>query len=609
MTGIRYDVPMVPVTQINRSQAPKFPIVEDPRFSHLGIEISTKIVNQSALFCNKNPVRMFLFNLISQNNWDNIYFEEVFRLCVVHIHIALNRSGMSGEATYEHSVDTILTLYSSELVFEFPELQKVINNDLLQASYHNRGLLNEIRMEMNRMMSPPQQFNHFPQQQFMSNVQQLPPNVVFDPRSGQYVYAQPGFNYQPQPGHVTPPYFIHSHGQQMHPQHQPMGRMQMIDPAPRPDPTITRDYSHRRAQPVQVQHPEQFSSQRTVYDRNTVLPGFNSNNNNAYEPDVIRSHQEVNTDAVKQSKGEESVERVKHEHEVRSIGTPSVREREQIITDDSDDIDIVTISTIVADLSLTTAIAQFRADVIKSPASAVCRSNMYIPETLISTMPVQPNIDIWVNRSDLKTISLNLREVIRKLSAEQDGGIGMLSLIRDFDYKMTKKVNEFLSDILEATFSIESFIDDYEFLQHHVLKTIGAVGVQLLTRFDNKFVAAFKDKDVDAANKIVNESILEDKMIVLPAGVHIGYIPSIYSVTVIQMDRVDLMLPITKKKFVLDPVQQKVAYNSIKDLFLDNVPTNVFESTIAQCILITKDGVKYKVNKTFNKQEYYVKTF
>lgn len=128
-----------------------------------------------------NPLRMFVFNMLSSLNWQNSAFAELVTLTSQFLQLQLEKRNISNlYQAMPATIGQMASCWTANKLFEYPELKSEVSNDIIQSAMTNLGLFNSIKTEIAAM----------------SNGQQYDPrnDVRFDPR----YQVQPGGVYQGQ---------------------------------------------------------------------------------------------------------------------------------------------------------------------------------------------------------------------------------------------------------------------------------------------------------------------------------------------------------------------------------------------------------------------------
>ena len=198
---------------------PAVPNVNAP--SHIQAVIprlTAAIINENALKHAMNPARLYVFNAITSNNFQNEYLRDAVQLGADMLSVScakgLYRNPDQGVIEVASNA---LTLYISSIVILVPELKSICGeqSQIVDGAFRNVQALNNLKQEAAALrnqsgatMYPnyPQQ-PMYPQQQPMYQGQapmqgQVPMQQMVDPRTGQVVYVPVA---QPQMPVMAPP--------------------------------------------------------------------------------------------------------------------------------------------------------------------------------------------------------------------------------------------------------------------------------------------------------------------------------------------------------------------------------------------------------------------
>lgn len=147
--------PVVPIIQCDPNNPPVVPPVNVPEeVKNLVPQASALVMNQSSMAARNSPARMYCYNVLSNNYWQNNDFvfivELVVRYCVVKTY--------KGEARFADQaliqvVKDILTLFTSKLVLTVPELKSVTAPQSVNSAMHNVAAFDDIVREVNSIMN------------------------------------------------------------------------------------------------------------------------------------------------------------------------------------------------------------------------------------------------------------------------------------------------------------------------------------------------------------------------------------------------------------------------------------------------------------------------
>lgn len=597
MLPVSYEFPSTPPLSYKAfpgSYIPSSPYKEIEGIEHL---VVTEIVSKASLHHSKNPLRMFCYNLLCENNWYNQYFEEVSQLTYKYIKRLMRDTAVSAVSLYVESVENVLSLFTSDLLYRFPELRSVITPQLLEASSQNAGLLHHLKTENVSMSSPPGQPHPYgynpsmhPAQAGYHTPNMMPMNQGYGhqphPQQPVLVY-HPQFGMVPYQGPVLQqPMVQHPNAFQQY--RQPMSHE---DLAPRPQHEVSRSYDHRVIKSYggapDIQPGQEFDiRQRVRYDRNSAVELSPE-----HQPYDATSKQTIQT-------GDSKVDRSKHELEVVT-NTLTLTQQERIkVIKDTKEIEIS--ESVMSDLEINVLIAQLHTDCIVDIKRSKKINRVYavIPSVVISSENLETELEHLQNSNSLIKFSKYLSGVINNMNAECPEL--RVSLIRQIDNKLTERINLFIKHELSlldgesAQFEIQSFMEDFPELPRYILKRFGQPGVSKLERFEKRFLESFKTELMKTTFKDLS------KLIVLEnaggGAVNMEYIPYTYSITRIPLDRVDLGIPNAEGVVRLEDKKDDMLINALKPLVLGNDPQNLFSHEIDYHILVTRDDMRYRVS-------------
>lgn len=650
MLPVSYERPESPRVQWSKDNPPIVFDWNDPNIRYIVPAVTAALANKATLSSAKNFVRMFCFNLLSQNHWNNEYFNELFQLTMTHVTWCVRNGARITDYQIEDSAEQMLALFTSSLVFRFNELSPVVPLDERKIHSQNAGLLDNLKMEMSLMTYPVagnQMYPH-PAPQRTSNgwPQDLPPGqyyygqggVMVDPRMHPQMHPmgypqQPGYPqmaYPPQQpmdmGHIHQnqmyhnPHMVHPHamqgGMQGHPGYPNQQRYRPL-PDHRPDPNV-RDYGDDERHEREERRPKRLTfsgapitddMEDLKQDRYFQLMTEDDEKDDldppppthtAYEPEGIVMQPQTYDVVTTSNLGGSDMDRSQHELGIpTSVKTMAEKERvEEVLK--QDEVDFVVDRHVVADLDIDVPIAQLRMDNIKTQGKSVLQKRVYIPCVLISTVPVQETLKGWLKGETLSQIAENLRDILSNLSGSSsvEKDRAQVALLHELDDKLTMKVNEFikrkLADLWKP-FTIGSFIEDFPDLSMYVMRNIGKTGVDLLRQFDIDLAAMLTTSRLDMFNKEIDES---PNMLNIPAGVSVGYLPNTYLVSLVNLNVTELKLVRNFQKQVVNPKTNDFLYRVVSSVF-ESDETSYFEEdmVVENFMLVTSDGARFAIDR------------
>ncbi len=640
MLNISHEYPQAPLVQIDKSLIPGIPN-HDARVQYIAPDIVAQIINTAVVNANKNPLRMFLFNLLSQNNWLNPYFQEVFDLCVANILHSVTKSSATPESVMFKCIDTMMSLYTSSLVYVFPELQNLISRDLFDSSSRNAGVLHELKKEMsvlnnvhNQGMNT-QSYGYFAGppghgQPVMHHQQpvQGPMMQVWDPRVNAYVLVpqqmvsqpvqqpmmHPGMRAQrPYAGSTPYGQFVNqpvtaldytgneglrsyrtssgsvsSSNNQESPQHNP--DQSARDQIPRR--LIVNDGEVITSQTLASR--QTLAARQTDFHKQTKPVPAELLETDFSKAEVISTQQLIN-----QVKGESEVDRSKHELPGSSISSGS----NTAVTEnhaDNHELEVQTVDSIQAQLSLKELVATFRSEVLEQDNSPVVRKNGLILDAVISKLDVKSHLSKWLNHLTFGELCFNMQKTINGISKETELVETTLSLIRELDCLFTFKINDFLKNTVGSDINIDSAFEDYPDLAVYLSRNVSGRARDKLIKFADGLISVFNSQSFSSVFPSGKD------MLDIPNNENAYWIPSTCAMISIPYDRVSLGLKSHLNPAEVDPAKQKLIYNSVKPLFLDEDADNVFEAPIEKVYIVTRDGAVYRVTNHIDSDTVFV---
>ena len=148
------DFPQTPMRQYDAYNPPITGIRFHPECQQFGNAIIAKVANLATQMANQSPARMFCYNLLSSNNWNNQEFANmcVFAgdLMVLFFHRQQTRII---EQYLDNAVDCALRLKTSQYVCNSPELQNLCGSEICRSSLDNLQVLNEVTQGIQQIQS------------------------------------------------------------------------------------------------------------------------------------------------------------------------------------------------------------------------------------------------------------------------------------------------------------------------------------------------------------------------------------------------------------------------------------------------------------------------
>lgn len=158
MLPVSVEYPQLPIRQYDSYNPPITGLQFHPECQQFGNAIIAKVANMASHMATKNVARMFCYNLLSSNNWNNQDFANmcVFAgdLMVLFFHRQQSRII---EQYLDTAVDNALGLMTSQYVCQYPELQNLCGHEVCRSSLDNVELLKQTIAAIQQLRAQPQQ--------------------------------------------------------------------------------------------------------------------------------------------------------------------------------------------------------------------------------------------------------------------------------------------------------------------------------------------------------------------------------------------------------------------------------------------------------------------
>lgn len=135
---------------------PQIPLIQEAQ--PLLIPAAALVANETGLTSNHSAARMFLYNMVSANNWNNHQYNELVHLT---IYSAIMKSRSAGGSPLNFLVEAVrdsVMLYASQMVMTYQELANELTREQWEAAASNADLLNQIRAHIDRLIESAQPY-------------------------------------------------------------------------------------------------------------------------------------------------------------------------------------------------------------------------------------------------------------------------------------------------------------------------------------------------------------------------------------------------------------------------------------------------------------------
>lgn len=166
---VQLDRPIVQPILIDINYPPYVPenILVQPEIKNYLPQICGLIINEVVTNVNKNRTRLLLFNLVSENYYRNDVYREIVELTTGFIYTEVRKGKYrTFESAVSDCISRICSLYSSYLVFKYPQIKPLIPSELINAALQNIQSFNNLKEEVRAMFA---HNNNYPPQNYVNN--------------------------------------------------------------------------------------------------------------------------------------------------------------------------------------------------------------------------------------------------------------------------------------------------------------------------------------------------------------------------------------------------------------------------------------------------------
>lgn len=640
MLPVPFEYPLVPVVQYDPMVPPCIPSLSvRPSVQHILPMICSAVCNEAGMRSVANAARLFCYNLLVNNHWHNDHFSEVVKLTADIVaknyekgHLRMPESGV------QEAANQVLILYTSSLLFLYPDMKAKVSPQILDAAFQNVPTFNNLKQEIFNMHNHPSlPYGHpqpqgYPQGPGMQPMQQYPVQGMPQQYQGG---MPPGMHPGMVPGGISPQQQFMMQQQQ---QAAMMQQQQMM--------------AHQQAMMQQAgggypQPPQQQPQQSWA---NSGGNGGNSLSNNTpgavvdsvrqdrfftrtmgnpqpepvtqppvQQPPPQPATQPIQEPVMKQEnleieKGSE-MERAKHQITfmgdmysmdslARSTQYQSSVEKmaEEVATDGRDDSFCVQ-ESIVMTSSLEEAIVSGRMEQHKRHKDytdfSTFRQFVSVNPPVFSNQEISSYMKALSKSTSFATMVVKMKSMASSLESKKKDEaaytVSVISFLKQIDNTMTKLVNNFLSTKLRLKLSIDSFVEDAGELDMYLLKKYGQVVAQGFSKFETETINTIFENNDPAI--ILGQD--------LPEGLHVAALSIHHSITYVFMTDRELGYVISEGTVA---IQESVAPTLFKIARSLQRHKKEMDFLTLIDVLITADGVRYLISKNYALEEEYLIT-
>lgn len=628
------DYPIAPFTQYDLFNPPFVPPINVmPGCESVVPMIAATIANEACLKADKHPGRMFLYNLLVDNYWNNPIFSEVVKLATDIVALNYNKGHIrSPEQGVQDAVALAMGGYSSTLFVNYPDLKGIVAPQVLEAAYQNMSVFNSLKQEISSMYyNTPGQPGHAGHGH---------PNMGANAHAPMY----PG-------GHHVPP-VMHHPGMHMHPgaggpgfpNHNGWG-------APPPAPQQWNAPPHAQAHwghgPVQSNYParsmssgptfsggvtnarfgqvEQESS--AVHDRFASRPSGNVSEPVMSMPVKTQAPQEAQVEKEEQQTLiiKENSEMDRSKHQIVLLGesykprtadryadyTTAVNELGRSRPTESLPENAVVEYSWAIEPCLDRAIVHGRAKQYrnqeKNSVDKVFRCFSVLASPYICGENVTDYMDALKDATSFTTLATKIKSIATSLAMKETDETrqytsSVAMFLSQIDNKLTSVVNEFLTCNLRLITNVDSFVEDIATLPQYLYERYGGDYSRAFERFEQEVI--------DSMLCQLNEDLIRDHMTYFDIdGMEYGLMPTTCSITFVHLTDKELGFKIdTTAAVAIDQFTAPTLFKLASSLVDHKRQLQTMESPISvmEDYLVTADNVRYKLYRNPLRQDEYL---
>ena len=542
------DAPILPICQYDPHNPPCYPNVGQlpKEVEHLVANMASAIANIAGQKAHANPARMFMYNLLSVNYWNDQYFATVVNLALATLCLEYRKGKYRApEPAVQEVADKVLTLESSNIIFEYPDLKSICRPQIVDAAFQNISTLNSLKQEVSQMYHT------------QGNV-----------HMGVNAHAPMGSNA---------------------PMHQPQGQVVMTPNGP----MMMVPVPQQGAMPPMYQQQQQQHFRQPMPSGNTWNNQpkniFSGDNEHSVDGATLSQGRFFTRSAKQQMQHQQQEEPVKMEPIVEQVkdyleiegGSEMDRMKHQIHyfgqAYSADNViktrNYQAMSNSLAQSTMGEATSEYHldpnVDVTISLASAIQNARMkqlevqegndayrsfaFVADPIFCSKEVKEFIHEFKSSNELHVLAKKMLSLVKAVEINEDLNYrdAIIGFMCNLDKQLTEIVNNYLRNNLRLNLSIDSFIEDISGLPSYLLEKYGNNYMHDFKRFDDELI------DIMLAN--IDESELKeiDEVIAAPDNVHYGFILKSYSFTMLNVSRLDLGFKFNADKFGLSDIIDK----------------------------------------------------
>lgn len=598
--------PMVPFTLYDSMSFPFVPQVQVmPSVAHLLPMVCSAVANEVAQKAQANAARMFCYNLLVDSYWNNGSFSEVVKIVCDLVALQLYKGHIRmPEAGVQEATSQVLTLYTSNLIFLFPDLKSNVAEPVLNAAFGNVQLLNNLKQEIIGMYNNNNPMSHhgFPSSNMGVHAHAPMQHPGAYPHGGHPGMAHPG-HMHPSMGQPQMPVHHHPvHHGFAHPQQPMLGGTGFGNPGGgiQGAVTMSRIGSDPGNEAANIRQDRYFTRPQPVVAKEE--PRAQSVN-----VPVAPAKEVAETHLIIQ-KGSE-MERSKHQVTLlgESYSTDTLARSRQFAdsvdnlvqekpTEESETPHLVH-PCLIMETSLESALITGRVKQFEHQAGDaavnVFRCFAFVTTPMICIEDISSFVDNLRQATSFTQLVIKIKSMATSLSIKSQSkrySDTVVSFLKRFDNQMTEVVNDFLKNKLGLSVHIDSFTDDASDLPNYIHSKYGTAYAHAYAQFENEVIVAVLEKiDDEHRQDVIN-------LLDIPDTVHTAIFPVNYSMTFTFMNDKELGYEIKDKAVVIDPRTAPSLYKIAQSL---SEHKRQMQITTIYDLLVTADDARYKLYRNY----------
>jgi hypothetical protein len=560
--------------------------------------VTAMLINEAVSKLPQNRARLFYFNLVSNNNYQNPVFTEIVKLTIGAIYIDTHKGLYRGyDYAARELVSKVTTLYVSSLFFQYPELKSMVPPQVVNASYQNIQTFNNLKEEVAAMFNRVNNMPGVPVDHMGRPLVGMPNNpMATHPNMGPGMYP----NNQMQPSGFMPGMYPNQVPVQQFSGNPNMGfgnqgvdiRQQQFFDNSQQNSRFNRPNVQQPQQPAPqeiyqqpVKEPESLTCILTIiggseeeFAKTTV--NFLSNNismNNAERQEL-------------------------HKHSIKSLELEHAK-------NDSDIFGVkkYVYPSCLMETSLDNAIIDGRIKQFElqndETEDNVFRCFAIIGNPVFSTSEMDSYIEVIRNCQDFKSLTDKLKAIGSAASLQKDKKYAnrILSFLNTIENTFTYFVNDFLTNRIAVTTKIESFCEDAPQLFEYLESKYGYNACEAFKKFESEAINSLLEYiDGELKDSLIDELVLPEKL-------KLEIIPVNHSLTYTFLNNKELGFVTNNKLNIIDPVVSPSLYKIATSL---EKHKQEMQFTTMVDLLITADNYRYQIYRNYSLESsntYYIK--